>query len=202
MGSRRCGSLGGAPLGGRHPHWFHWAVLPAMAVGLVAASSLPATAQGQLPSERAALGLALAVLSMHQFAAQHPAPQRAAARHVVARNALPDQGGDPAGGMTKPGIQESQADAPSQPRATAPNGPNGPDDRNLGSGGPTGGTSASPPGAAQGSDRSNSDASSGRSGSGNSETGAGGNDDKGGADTGNGDRGEGDSDNPRSPTPN
>jgi len=191
------------PPGGRHRRRFlRWAVLPSMAVGLVVVSSFPATAQGQLPSEKAALGLALAVISMHQFMAQHPAPQGAAARHVVARNASPDRSAIAAVSVPMQAIQESQAETPSQPRATAPAGPNGPDDRNLGSGGPTGGTSPTQPGDAQGGSHDNSGASSGSSGSETSGTGTAGEDDKGGADTGNGGRGEGDSDNLRSPTPN
>jgi hypothetical protein len=206
MDSYRRSPPGSSPaLVGRRRKLLRWAVLPSMAAGLVVVSSFPVAAQGHLPSERAALGLALAVLSMHQFTAQQPS-QGGTARHVMARSASPHRSGDSGDIVLMQGIQESQAEAP--PRATAPSGPNGPDDRNLGSGGPTGGTSPAPPGAGQGGSGGNPGASSGNSGAvpggkddlGDTDNSSSGSSGRGTSGQGTGDAG-GDGSNPRPPAP-
>jgi hypothetical protein len=112
-----------------------WALLPSLAVCLVAAPTLPAMGRSALPTERALLSMAIALSLAH-------AAQNAAARNVE----------DPAADLKDKVqvVQESPPGSPAaDPRATAPGGPNGPDDRNLGSGGAVGGTVPAPPGAVQ-----------------------------------------------------
>lgn len=123
-----------------------WAMLPSLAACLLAASPSPAAAES-LPSERALLGLALAV-SLSHAGSQNQA------------NSMPGATQTEAGPQTEPSVDVSQSGAPvpgtgdsgAGSRApTAQGGPNGPDDRNAGSGGPVGGTTPAPSGAGQGS---------------------------------------------------
>lgn len=119
-----------------------WTLLPSLAACLLA-PSVPAAARTALPAERALLGLALA-LSLSHIAAHNAAAQGAPAAPA----------GDAVGGA----VIQAQSEAPVPPTGDSgagsrgpvgQGGPNGPDDRNLGSGGPVGGTEPAPSGAVQ-----------------------------------------------------
>jgi hypothetical protein len=126
-------------------------VAPPLVVGLAAMASSPAVARGALASsERAALGLAFA-LSLPHIAAQKSPPRNESP--VVAVKDSPSAGKAEAAGSVP--VAQAQGgnqvpptgDSGAGSGATHQGGPNGPDDRNLGNGGPTGGTTPAPSGA-------------------------------------------------------
>jgi len=113
----------------------------ALVAAVVAVVPAAASAQSLLHSDRALLGLAIA-LSLPHAAAEHAVTQRTASAPLLAQSEPGGQSG-PAidrrpGGAPVPGTGDSGAGARTPPMQ---GGPNGPDDRNAGSGGPTGGTS-------------------------------------------------------------
>jgi hypothetical protein len=145
-------------------------------------------ARGALPSsERAALNLAIALSLSHgaQAAAGSPAPK--AIEHMVGGGSGMELVQERLG---MPSDRDPRATAQSAPTNSPPNGPpSGPDDRNLGSGGPTGGTvpptgdtmNPSDRGGAEGPGAQGSSAA-GSSGSG--QSGSGGESDSGGSGNG------------------
>lgn len=143
-------------------------IAPPIAICLAAMASSPVVARGALPSsERAALSLALALSLSHLAAQRVPAgtqlapPPRGGSAPIAVKDLPTVAEKDVQPAAPKLGVAESipVAQAQSGDRvsptgdsgagsgATHQGGPNGPDDRNLGNGGPTGGTTPAPSGA-------------------------------------------------------